>query len=273
MKKETNNLFDEYKESLAIKGLSAHSIKGYLSDIKPILKFLEENSFEDAANLFLHNIYMSGYKSTTIARKIAALRRFAKFMNKPVSARTPRFDKPLPRFLDKKSVERILENEELNKNRRDKAILELFYCGLRVGEMASLKAEDIMLDEQTVRIFGKGAVERIVPITGAAKKALIAYNIENRHGALFVNRFGKPISSRGIRDIVYKWSRKTLGYRVNPHALRHSFATHLLENGMGIRTIQKLLGHSSINTTGRYTHLNITMLIKEYQKAFPLEKP
>ncbi len=268
-----SDLFDDYGKSLLIRGLSKYSIKSYMSDIKPMIKFLKSHNFEDAANLFLHKIYMSGYKPATIARKIIALKGLAKYMNKTVSARSPRFEKPLPKFLNKDRIKSILENDELKENPRDRAILELFYCGLRIGEMSVLKVSSLMLTSKTIRIFGKGSIERIIPITGKAKEALQAYiDSQNSSGHLFLNRFGNPISSRGIRNIVYKWSLKALGYKINPHSLRHSFATHLLENGMNIRTIQKLLGHSSINTTGRYTHVNISMLIAEYNKAFPMDK-
>ena len=267
-----SDILSRYERNMTINGLSKHTIKSYVSDIKPMLKFMKEKEFNDSANSFLHQLYMNRYKASTITRKIVSLKRFAKFLNETVSVKAPRFENPLPKFLEKRDVAAILDNGKLQKNFRDRTIMELFYCGLRIGEMAKLKIADVATDLKIIRISGKGSVERIVPITTAASDALKVYMSENNiKGALFINRSGNPISVRGIRNIVYKWSQTALGYKINPHSLRHSFATHLLENGMGIRTIQILLGHSSINTTERYAHVNMSLLIDQYKKSFPLK--
>ncbi len=267
-----SDILPQYEKDMTINGLSAQSIKSYISDIKPMIKFMQEKNFNNSANSFLHQLYVNRYKSSTIARKIVSLKRFAKFLNETVSAKAPRFENPLPRFLEKRDVMAILDNEKLKENFRDKAIMELFYCGLRIGEMAKIKISDTSSNLQIIRIYGKGSVERIVPITTDASNALRTYiNKNNIKRYIFINRSGNPISVRGIRNIVYKWSQAALGYKINPHSLRHSFATHLLENGMGIRTIQTLLGHSSINTTERYAHVNIALLIDQYKKSFPLK--
>jgi integrase/recombinase XerC len=187
--------------------------------------------------------------------------------------------KPLPKFLTVDDVFSLIEKPEgigfLPV--RDRAMLELLYSsGLRVGELSGLNAEDIHIREGLVKVRGKGKKERIVPMGRKAVEALKAYLIERvilkrKDKALFLNRSGSRLTDRGVRRIVVKYARAILlDSRIGPHTLRHTFATHLLQSGADLRVIQELLGHSSLSTTQKYTHLDITHLMDVYDKAHPL---
>ena len=160
---------------------------------------------------------------------------------------------------------------------RDRAILELLYSsGLRVSEVAGLKVEDVNTREGLVKVRGKGRKERIVPVGSKAVEAIKTYLVEKillrrKHNALFLNRRGSSSSDRGIRRIVVKYARLIgISGPIGPHTLRHSFASHLLQGGADLRVIQELLGHSSLSTTQKYTHLDLTHLIDVYDRAHPL---
>ena len=187
----------------------------------------------------------------------------------------PKLEKPLPRFLTEEEVAKILNVVEGDTfiSLRDKAILEFLYStGARVSEAASLKIEDIDLLGGIVKVKGKGKKERLLPLGEPAILAIRNYlkTRKDTNPYLFINRRGTELSERAFRLIVDKYIRKAaLSLRVSPHTFRHSFATHLLNRGADLRSVQELLGHASISTTQVYTHLSIESLKKVYQKAHP----
>jgi integrase/recombinase XerC len=185
----------------------------------------------------------------------------------------------LPKFLTVDDAFELIERPEGIgfMNARDRAILELLYSsGLRVSEVSGLNVEDVNTREGLVKVRGKGKKERIVPVGSKAIDALKTYLVEKillkrKSSILFLNRTGTKLSERGIRRIVVKYARLTgIEGRIGPHTLRHTFATHLLQGGADLRVIQELLGHSSLSTTQKYTHLDLTHLMDVYDKAHPM---
>jgi integrase/recombinase XerC len=228
----------------------------------------------------------------TIARKLAALRSFFKFLIRrqiveasPVaSVKTPKQEKRLPRFLDEREVTKLLDapGEDDAFPRRDKALLETLYStGLRVSELVGLDVEDVDLRSGLVRARGKGKKERLVPIGSVAVQALQHYLEEERPRllrpldgtpthALFLNRDGTRLSARSVRRVLTRYiSRTGLPTRTSPHTLRHTFATHLLDRGADLRSVQELLGHESLATTQIYTHVTTERLREGYLQAHP----
>jgi integrase/recombinase XerC len=226
------------------------------------------------------------YKKTTVARKIAAIKMFFKFCyrkkmifeNVASKLRYPKKEKYLPRILNAKSIGTCIERmpEKTDREIRDKTIIELLYAtGVRISELVSIDINDINFDDNTIRIFGKGEKERIVPFGSFAKRLLNLY-IENvrsnfikkkastgDENALFFGVAGKRLNVRGARSICY------MVFNLSPHSIRHSTATHMLDGGSDIRTIQELLGHSSLATTQIYTHVSIRKLRETYDQAHP----
>lgn len=236
---------------------------------------------------------MTGNSRRTIARKMAALRSFFRFLcrekhvdrNPLEGISTPKVGRQLPRFLHIDEVTSTLEGPTADTplGRRDRALLEVLYAaGLRISEVTGLNLEDVDASVGVVMVTGKGGKERLVPIGSEAIRALGKYMEEGRgrllskrgHGgegenALFLNRFGRRLSARGVRDIVYRYTEVGTGRAVNPHALRHSFATHLLDNGADLRVVQEFLGHASISTTQIYTHVTKERLRRVYKETHP----
>ena len=233
----------------------------------------------------------SDYAKTTVARKLATLRSFYKFLVRrgrleasPVSVvRTPRQDRPLPECLDLREVEALLAapDESTFGGLRDRALLETIYsAGLRVSELVGLNLEDLDGLSGVLRIRGKGKKERLVPLGSKATDAIDAYCVRRgsafgttRHGALFVNKFGRRLSDRSVRRSLDKHLR-TAGIlrHVSPHTLRHSFATHLLNAGADLRSVQEMLGHASLSTTQIYTHLTTARLKQVYDRSHPMAR-
>jgi integrase/recombinase XerC len=227
-----------------------------------------------------------GYSKATTARKLASLRSFYKFLVRrgqldasPGSVlRTPKQDKRLPKFLDLQQVTALLEAPQADTllGARDKAVLETIYSsGLRIGELVALNVEDLDEFSEALRIRGKGKKERLVPLGSKAVEAIRAY-LEmrgggNRRGALFVNKSGKRLSDRSIRRKLGKYLQKAgIAQRASPHVLRHSFATHMLNAGADLRSIQEMLGHKSLSTTQIYTHLTTQRLKEVYDRTHPM---
>jgi integrase/recombinase XerC len=233
------------------------------------------------------------YSKSTIARKLATLRSFYKFLVKrdrvnsnPVTAvRTPKQDKKLPRFLEYEEVKRLLETPPLNSwlGARDRAIMETLYStGMRVSELVALNMDDIDFLGEVVHIRGKGKKERIAPISSSALQVIQHYmEFRNKRAqsnanfdskVLFVNKHGRRLSTRSVRRKMDKYLKMAgLDPAVSPHTLRHSFATHMLNNGADLRSVQELLGHQSLSTTQIYTHLGTRKLKEVYQSAHPRE--
>ncbi|MCB9593143.1 MAG: tyrosine recombinase XerC [Sandaracinaceae bacterium] len=230
----------------------------------------------------------------TIARKIATLRSFYRFLVKRGHAKddptamldSPRVKRTLPRFLTVDEAFRVVEAPREDTERdprlalRDIAILELLYGGgLRVSEIAGLRLEDVDRGQRRVRVHGKGGKQRLVPLGGASLEALEAYllvrgTLRPKHGelpdAVFLGRFGTHLTPRAMQDVVRRYGTRAGRGDLHPHALRHTCATHLLDAGADLRSIQELLGHASLSTTQRYTHLTVDRLMEVYDRAHPM---
>lgn len=305
---------------------SAHTIRSYYSDLTQFCQFLAALGSRDFASAveslsadtlpppeevrqeeiqkrlptvtplevraFLAMMRNSGYSKATIARKLATLRSFYKYLARsgaveasPVSAiRTPRQDKRLPKFLDVGQIEALLASPDTTTllGSRDRAILETIYsAGLRISELISLNVEDLDEFSEAVRIRGKGKKERLAPIGSHALRAIENYRAQRKaafgpatQGPLFVNKSGKRLSARSIRRKLDKYLLQAgIPLHISPHTLRHSFATHMLNAGADLRSVQEMLGHESLSTTQIYTHLTTRKLKEVYDKAHPLAEP
>ncbi|MEA2735513.1 MAG: integrase/recombinase XerC [Humisphaera sp.] len=239
---------------------------------------------------FLAYLYAQNYTKSTTARKLATLRSFYKFLirkgsvtvNPLATIRTPKQEKRLPKCLDLEQVQKLLEapGDADLLSARDKAMLEVLYSsGIRVSELVELKLEDIDLIEGVLRVTGKGRKDRLTPIGSQAIKAVQKY-LEMRqadpklaHEAnvrVFLNKHGEPLSTRSVRRKLDKYLVQAgLDPGISPHTLRHSFATHLLNNGADLRSVQELLGHQSLSTTQIYTHLTTARVKEAYDNAHP----
>ncbi len=283
------------------KGFSANTTKSYRSDLEQFTGFLsvEWGVTETRIRLdrvdpltlrsFLAHLHQRGTARSSIARKLAALRSFFRYLvreghltkNPTRLVSTPRLDKKIPARLEENEVTRFLDGPDLSTplGRRDRAILELIYAtGLRVGELVGLDRSVTDRDEMLLRVLGKGGKERIVPFGEPAAEALDRYLKDRavlvRRGqgtdALFLNARGGRLTARSVHRLVRKYlSQAALHSGLSPHSLRHAFATHLLERGADLRSIQELLGHSSLSTTQKYTHLSKEQLVKVYEKTHP----
>lgn len=235
----------------------------------------------------------AGYAKSSIARRLASLRSFFRFgqregwvkQNPARPLRNPRKGRSLPHVLSTEEVARLLGAPPANTpmGLRDRAILETLYsAGLRVSELVGLNDGDLQLEEGLVRVRGKGRRERLAPLGSYAIRALRRWlqvrpldptGSTGPERAVFVNRFGRRLTTRSVGRMLEKYLRQTgLDQRTTPHSLRHSFATHLLDRGADIRSVQELLGHKSISTTQIYTHLSAATLRAAYEKAHPRAK-
>jgi integrase/recombinase XerC len=231
-------------------------------------------------------MHSASLSAVTMGRKLAALRSFCNWLcrigtlqNNPARAiRNPKTPQHLPRFLSEPEMQALLESpDDSDEGRRDGAILELLYAtGVRAGELTGLDLDSIDFDQRTVRVLGKGRKERVIPFGAIAADRLRAYLEVRRHGrdgettALFLSPTGKRLSTDALRKLLARRLQDAaINKRVTPHAIRHSFATHLLNAGADLRAIQELLGHASLGTTQRYTHVSTTQLKAIYDKAHP----
>jgi integrase/recombinase XerC len=240
---------------------------------------------------FLVELYRRKLGKTSAARKLAAIRSFFKFCvrrrildeNPAKVVATPRLEQHVPGFLSEEEMGRLLAIPPTDDalGLRDRAILELFYAtGIRVSELVGIGFEDLSLPERMVRVKGKGKKERLVPFGRKAEASLKAY-IGARHefplrlgeSALFLNYQGGRLTTRSVQRLTAKYLKQVaLRKNLSPHALRHSFATHLLGRGADLRVIQELLGHESLATTQKYTHVDVTQLLEIYRKSHPRAK-
>ena len=269
---------------------SEHTVRAYRKDLDEFRKYVNKPP-EDIVMIdvrgFVAEQIRNGLSKTTAGRRLGSVRSFLKFLHREGHIKTnpaklvstPKAQKMLPKFLTVDDAFELIEKPEGIgfMNARDRAILELLYSsGLRVSEVSGLKVEDINTREGLVKVSGKGKKERIVPVGSKAIDALKTYLVEKillkrKSNVLFLNRTGTKLSDRGIRRIVVKYARLTgIEGQIGPHTLRHTFATHLLQGGADLRVIQELLGHSSLSTTQKYTHLDLTHLMDVYDKAHPM---
>ncbi len=227
----------------------------------------------------------SGLHARSLALRLSALRSFFTYLiqqailtaNPAIGISPPKLPKHLPKHLDNEQIQCLLANDSENKfDVRDRTMIELMYSsGLRLSELRNLNLADIQWDDQELRILGKGNKERIVPFGNYAKVALakwltVRQEFTPQDDAVFVNKNGSRLSQRAIEQRMERWAKyQGLATHLNPHKLRHSFATHLLENSADLRGVQELLGHSNLSTTQIYTHLNFQHLVATYDKAHP----
>lgn len=289
-------LFLKYLESE--KGYSPQTLRAYRSDLRQFHNFLcrqrgagnvEPSQIDHIAiRDFLGMLHLQERSKSTAGRKVATIRSFFRFLhreryiesNPAKLVSTPRKETRVPRVLQPTEITALIDATGVDSPLalRDRAILELLYAtGMRVSELTALGGDDVHLDERFVRVLGKGRKERIIPFGTKAEVALRNYcgarsRIARRRlpEALFLNKNGTRLSSRSVGRLVDKYIRQTaLRMKVSPHALRHSFATHLLNAGADLRVIQELLGHASLATTQKYTHVSIEQLQAVYRKAHP----
>jgi integrase/recombinase XerC len=290
--KTTTEYIEKFLRYLDVeKGVSSHTLRAYRKDLELFIGQCGDPLSAGISDVrgFLASEINKGHKKTTAGRRLAAIRSFFRFLNREGRIRSnpakllssPKTGRQLPRFLSVDEIFSLVEKPEGAgfQISRDRAALELLYSsGLRVSELSGLNMDDMDLREGLLKVRGKGRKERIVPVGGKAMAAIRSYMLERsllkKTGtALFLNKSGGRLSDRGVRRIVVKYARQlALSGRVSPHTLRHTFASHLLQSGADLRTIQELLGHSSLSTTQKYTHLDITHLMEVYDKAHPLVK-
>ena len=301
-------LIEQFLEHLRYeRNVSTHTLRNYASDLEQFLDYLapadagkQPRKLPDITAIdhltireWLASLHTAQKKKASIARKLAALRTFFQFLvregvlelNPAKLVATPRLEKKLPKHLSIEEAIRFIESPDLNTDlgRRDRAMLELLYAtGIRVAELTTLNLADIDFRNQLLRVTGKRRKQRIVPFGDPAGTAIRSYldvrdkflhhaPISKRdEEALFLNYQGTRITTRSVGRMVEKYIRLCAGiHNISPHALRHSFATHLLDSGADLRDIQELLGHARLSTTQVYTHVSMEKLIEVYDKAHP----
>lgn len=287
--------------------VSPHTVRNYLSDLRQFREVVEEARGEGVAPLshpeqidagmirtYLKVMYQRGVEATTLGRKLASLRSFLQLMkrrghvssNVARTVRTPKVQRPLPNALPIDHVFALLDTPQEPDpeaavpwlRQRDQAILELFYAsGIRVSELAALDVQNVDLPAGAMRVLGKGNRERQVFFGKTAAQALRDYlearqisGLGQSEPALFLNRHGHRLSARGVQLLIKKHCHRTgISTRTSPHTLRHAFATHLLDNGADLRSIQELLGHHQLSTTQKYTHVSVDRMLDVYDRAHP----
>lgn len=271
------------------KNYSRYTLLNYRLDIEEFLASLGDATVNIKKVDYLHlRKFFAGlrdkqHKPRTIARKLSSLRSFFRFLhreglitqNPAVLLVTPKLDKPLPKFLSEEEMVQLIESAPLDDTagKRDRAILETLYStGIRVGELVGLDTDQVDLIGNVVKVMGKGKKERMVPIGNKAVGAIREYLVSRPWDKkpLFLNQRGDRLTDRSVRNIINKHLLKTsLKMNVSPHVFRHSFATHLLDRGADLRTVQELLGHVNLSTTQIYTHVTTERLKSVYDKAHP----
>ncbi len=277
-----------------VRQMSPNTLRAYRSDLSDFLTWLPEHC-EAPGRLelrrFLVELEERGLKATTVQRKLAAVRSYHKYLREfeglaedpSKLVRGPKLPKRIPKFLSESEVDLLLglSFEDDFFGRRDHALLEFLYStGCRVSEAATVRLRDVDLEDGSVLVHGKGKKQRICLLGNPARQALEAY-LESRReriaaqktgdpGVLFLNRFAKPLSSRWMFETVLQHARRAgIPTRLTPHGLRHSFATHMLQRGADLRTLQEMLGHENLVTTEIYTHVSMRQLREVYDKAHP----
>jgi integrase/recombinase XerC len=298
------NIIQDFQIYLEVeRNVSAHTRVAYIADIQEFARFLHNNNFiksqdeiinAEPENIreYLSYLYRQKVKKVTVNRKVSSLRAFYKYVlrtgkikNNPAEMiQTLKTEKYMPTFLSVDEMFELLKAQDESSvlSLRNRAMLEIFYSsGLRLSELAGLDLIDLDFNQKLVKVRGKGRKERIVPVGGPALKAVQEYlgkigeirkdtSGDIYKKPLFLNARGERITTRSIARIVNEMTSKSgIGRKISPHALRHSFATHLLNAGADLRSIQELLGHESLSTTQKYTAVNINRMMEIYDKAHP----
>ena len=290
----------EYLDYLAVeRGLSSNTLAAYRRDLATYIAFLEEHGIKEPdavarcdVESFISERRTGGYASSSIERSLSAVKGFHRFMAReglatvhPTSAmKLPKKEERLPDYISIEAATDLLDQDfpQTELGERDRTELEVLYgCGLRVSELVGLNLRDLYLNDEFLRVFGKGSKERLVPITGTALAALRSYLESTRAGlathahgsadpqAVFLNKNGRRISRQSVHAMCERYGRAVGIEGLHPHTLRHSFATHMLAGGADLRVLQEILGHSDISTTQIYTHVDRTQLQEVYLAAHP----
>ncbi|MDU4960452.1 MAG: site-specific tyrosine recombinase XerD [Sporomusaceae bacterium] len=287
----------EFINYLAVeRGLAQNTLESYGRDLRQFQAYLQDSKIDFMKDLnrstiltYMDNLHSSGKAVSTISRNLAAIKSFyqylvrERYIDKDPAAHleSPKLEKKLPKVLSVHEVEELLRqpNVLLPAGLRDKAMLELLYAtGIRVSELISLNISDVNLDMGYIKCYGKGSKERIVPLGSIAAKCVQDYLGKGRpklvrtyeEAALFINHHGNRLTRQGFWKIIKKYAQEAhIVKEITPHTLRHSFATHLLENGADLRSVQEMLGHADISTTQIYTHVTRNHLKEVYDKTHP----
>ena len=277
------------------KNFSAHTLQSYEQDLQQFTEFLSARKLNQIADFslanvrsFLASLANNKYARNTTLRKIASLRSFANYLveqghlaNNPFKLLpAPKRERLLPKFLTVQETDRLIETAAGNEHygSRNRALLELLYsCGLRRSELTGLKISDVDFFNGVVKVLGKGNKERYIPVTQTALQALRDYLATRKNPrageALFLNKNGTPLTGDGLAYLIRTLSIKSnIARKVTPHCLRHSFATHLLNNGCDLRSLQEMLGHKSLLATQVYTHVSLDKLKSVYEQSHPKNK-
>lgn len=277
-------------------GASANTVKSYESDLRDfstfLVKTLPDLTPGAVDNLviraYIADLYRKGRRRSTISRKVSALRKFFNYLYREGKSRDnpaklislPKAEKRLPSLLSVDEMIGMLSLPDGDRllPLRDHAIMELLYsCGLRVSELVGLNTSGVNYQEGLVVVMGKGRKERIIPVGSKALNALKKYRqavvlehaaFETQDAPMFLNRFGRRLTDRSVRRIIDKYARTFGKEGISPHSFRHSFATHMLDGGCDLRSLQEMLGHVSLSTTQRYTRVTVDKLISNYDKFF-----
>lgn len=296
------DLLADFRTFLEVeRNLSGHTRRAYLTDLKEFDNFLKNpgnhafpveivNATPDSIRSFMAHMHVRGLKKVSVNRKISSLKAFYAYLmrtgvikaNPMTGIKAPKMEKHMPAFLSVDEAFELIKaasDRRDSSNLRDHAMLELFYSsGLRLSELAGLNTDDVNFAAEQVKVRGKGKKERIVPVGSPALQAIGSYlevtkekrKKQELSQPLFLNNRGGRITARSIARIVDAAAIKSgIGRKISPHALRHTFATHLLNAGADLRSIQEMLGHESLSTTQKYTALNISRLMEVYDKAHP----
>jgi tyrosine recombinase XerC len=280
---------------IAERNYSANTARAYSIDIYEFATFVRKNKNIEIVKCdkniirdYLAGLYNKSLKKSSIIRKLAVLKSFYKFLviagiieiNPTISMSTPKKDKRIPVFITEQEITKLFDLPDIDL--RDRAMLELLYSsGIRIEELVSRNLNDINLFSGTLKVFGKGSKEREVPVGDKCLVAIKNYIDERRNkgfdcsinSPMFLNVYGNRITSRGARKVLHNWFIKAgIVKKVSPHTLRHTFATHLLDHGCDIRSVQQMLGHKNLSTTQIYTHVTLESLRKVYNSAHPRVK-
>jgi len=296
-----DTLIDSFINYLrATKTKSENTTKAYAEDLSQFLEYLKQKKLSEPVLININHLHIRGFLAhlrdrklsrRTVARKLSTLRSFYKYLtveglikqNIAKAVHAPKTSKKLPLFLYPQEIEALLSAPKRDiLGIRDKAIMELLYAtGMRVGELVLIKTSDINFGANYIIVFGKGSKERVVFFGRKAAESLEEYLRKSRPylikniecDSLFLNKNGTALSDRSVRRIIDKYVKsEALNNDISPHTIRHTFATHMLNNGADLKTVQELLGHSSLSTTQIYTHVTKDRLKEVYDKTFPHNK-
>lgn len=298
---KTKEALDKYRNYLEVeRNYSPYTVQNYLKDINDFKIFLDEEKHgnllyiktENIARYYISKLVANGFAKKSIARKISSLRAFYRYLTVEglieksyfENVETPKLDKQLPKFLYINEIELMFNSIDKSTviGKRDYALLELLYgSGLRVSEICTITESSLDFANEQIKVFGKGSKERYIPMNEKSIEALKEYiylsrpsliqnNEINAPETLFVNHHGGPLTPRGVRVILDKIidQTKELGH-IYPHMIRHTFATHLLDGGANLRSVQKMLGHKNLSTTQIYTHVSKEQIKKAYMENHP----